>query len=154
MKYLFAILFGLFGAFCAFTILQELVGAGGPGWLWALAAAAVLCLLFLAARHRLKPRHASETWTDFKRVSCWASLFAPFVAWALCYGCEHWPWGMPVTKIYLAWHLGFFGSGVLALLAIVAILARREFKWIWMPVVGLGLTIPFALSTEHLMHIW
>jgi hypothetical protein len=30
MKYLFAILFGLFGAFCAFTILQELVGIGGP----------------------------------------------------------------------------------------------------------------------------
>jgi hypothetical protein len=61
---------------------------------------------------------------------------------------------MPVTKIYLAWHLGFLGCGVLALLALVPILARREYKWIWMPIVGLGLAVPLAASTEHLMRIW
>ena len=153
MSYLFAILLGLFAAFCAFTALQELVGLGGPGWLWALAASAVLCLLFLAAQRLLKSRHTSETWTDFRRASCWASLLAPFAAWALCHGCQLWPWGMPVTKIYLTWYLGFFGSGVLALLAVVAVLARREYKRIWMPIIGLALTVPLAASTEHLMHI-
>ena len=153
MNYLFAILFGLFGAFCAFTVLQELVGVGGPSWLTALAAGAVLCLLLLGARRLLKPGHLSVTSIRLRRVSCWVSLLAPFAAWALCYGCELWPWGMPVTKIYLAWHLGFSGSWVLALLAIVAVLARREYKWIWMPIAGLGLTIPFAVSTEHLLYI-
>jgi hypothetical protein len=154
MNYLFAILFGLFGAFCAFTALQELVAVGGPSWPSALAAGAVLGLLFLAARRLLKPGHPSVTSIRFRRVSCWVSLLAPFAAWALCYGCELWPWGMPVTKIYLAWHLGFLGCGVLALLALVPILARREYKWIWMPIVGLGLAVPLAASTEHLMRIW
>jgi hypothetical protein len=153
MNYVFAILFGLFGAFCGFTVLQELVGVGWPSWLLVVAAGVILCVLFLAARRLLRPGDMSVTSIGFRRVACWASLLAPFAAWTLCYGCEFWPWGVPVTKIYLAWHLGFFGSGLLALLAIVPILARREYRWVWMPIVGLGLTVPLAVSTEHLMHI-
>jgi hypothetical protein len=60
---------------------------------------------------------------------------------------------MPITKISLAWHLGFLGSAVLGSLAIMSILARREYKWIGMPIAGLALTIPFAASTQHLMYI-
>ena len=99
------------------------------------------------------PEYTSETWTDFQKASCWASLLAPLAAWALCHGCQLWPWGMPVTKIYLTWYLGFFGSGILALLAVVAVLARREYKRIWMPIAGLALTVPLAASTQHLMYI-
>jgi hypothetical protein len=154
MNYLFAIPFGLVGAFCAISIIQELAGWGWPPWLSVLAGSAVMGLLFLAARRLFKLGSMSESIIRSRKVSCWLSLVAPFAAWTFCHCCEFWPWGMPVTKIYLAWHLGFLGSGVQVLLAIVQVLARREYKWVWMPIAGLGLTIPFAASTHHMIYIW
>jgi len=153
MNYLFAILLGLWGTFGVLSTVRWLIRGIWPQWPFILAVLAVLGLLSLAARRRFELGSMSASIIRLRKVSCWLSLVAPFVAWALCHVCEFWPWGMPVTKIYLAWHLGFSGSGVLALLAMVPLLARREYKWLWMPIAGLGLTIPFAVSTEHLMHI-
>jgi hypothetical protein len=154
MNYAFAIFFGLWGLFSVYSIIRGLVIGVWPPWPLVLAPLAVLCLLFLVARSLFELGSMSASIIRSRTVSCWLSLAAPFAALALCYLCRLLPWGMPAAKIYVAWHLGFLGSSVLALIAMAAILARRDYRWIWMPVVGLGLTIPFALSTEHLMHIW
>lgn len=61
---------------------------------------------------------------------------------------------MPISRIWLTWHFGFAGCGILGLLALAFILARKAYKWIWMPIAGLGFTIVFAAATEHLMDIW
>ena len=68
--------------------------------------------------------------------------------------CDLWPWGMPATKIWFAWHVGFFGSGIFGLLAGTLIIAHKEYRWIWMPIAGIGLSVLFAGLTEHLMYIW
>jgi len=178
MSYLFAISFGLWGAICAFSVIR---GADLTDWLLGplvlaptlgdiafdeifdyvlapvvLAPLVILCLLFLGARRLFKRGGLSDMRASIMRsraVLCWLSLAAPFAAWTLCHVCKFWPWGMPAGNICLAWLLGFLGSGVLGLLAIVSILARGEYKWLWMPFAGLGLTIPFAASTHHLIYI-
>jgi hypothetical protein len=61
---------------------------------------------------------------------------------------------MPITKISFAWHFGFYGSGIVGLLAIALVFVHKEYGWIWMPAVGIGLSISFAVLTRHLMAIW
>ena len=178
MSYLFAIPFGLWGAIHAFSVIG---GSDRADWLLGplvmtptlgdiafdeildyvldpvvLAPLVVLCLLFLAARRLFKRGGLSDMRASIMRsraVLCWFSLAAPFAAWTLCHVYEFWPWGSPAGNISLAWLLGFLGSGVLGLLAIVSVLARGEYKWLWMPLAGLGLTIPIAASTHHLIYI-
>jgi len=153
MSYVFVMLFGLWGAYCVLSTIRWLVLGFPPLGALALAVLAALCLLFLAARRLFRLGSMSASIIHFRRVACWLSLITPFAALALCHYRREWPWGMPVTKIYWAWHLGFSVSGALGPLALVPVLARREYRWVWLPILGLGLTISFAASTEHLMHI-
>src|ERR1017187_6041067 len=86
------------------------------------------------------------------KVAHWLSFPAPFIALALCWYCRfshNLPdWLMRAAAISFARHFGFFASGSIALFALTVALARRELRWIWLPLVGLILTIMFAAETQ------
>src|SRR5580658_11184252 len=87
-------------------------------------------------------------------VARWWSLPTPFIALALCRYCQIWPWGVPAGRIDFAWHFGFFTSGIIGLIALAFSLARREIRWIWLPLAGLILTYHFAAETRIWQAIW